>query len=374
MLLKVMAIFGCLQANATKRFIRNEFQVLREKNSMPIVYELYADVFGSHIGKHSERLVYKQGEKTLQQAPLIHLQSVIIGSKGVSISSDAIAECCERGIPIFFLDSLGNHYASLYSAGLGGTILTRRAQLYAYDDGRGAALSLAIADAKINNQAATLKYIAKSRKETDPDCYNMLRTASIEVASQSANLAELQDMTLDNLRAYLMSFEAQAAIHYWKALRAVVPETYGWVARTGRGAVDPVNSLLNYGYGILRKQVESAIVMAGLDPYAGFIHSDRPGKPSLIFDLMEEFRSVAVDRLVIGLVNRKYSVEITEHGRLSDETRKNFAEKMAEHLNATVRYSGARFAIHTVIGRQAHRLAAHLRGETDAYLPYRAEW
>jgi CRISPR-associated protein Cas1 len=257
---------------------------------------------------------------------------------------------------------------------LGGTILTRRAQLHAYDDGRGAALSLAIADAKINNQAATLKYIAKSRKETDPDRYHTLREASIETASQSARLTALRHMHLDDLRAQLMAFEAHAAIHYWEALRTVVPETYGWSARTGRGAVDPVNSLLNYGYGILSKRVERAIVMAGLDPYAGFIHSDRPGKPSLIFDLMEEFRSVAVDRLVIGLVNRRYTVEMTEQGRLQEDVRKNFAEKMTEHLKATVRYEGARFPIDTVIGRQARRLAAHLRGETETYLPYRAEW
>lgn len=341
---------------------------------MAIVYELYADVFGSHIGKHSERLVYKQGDKTLQQAPLMHLQWVVVASKGVSISADAIAECCERGIPIFFLDALGNHYASLYSAGLGGTILTRRAQLHAYDDGRGAALSLAMADAKINNQAATLKYIAKSRKETNPDLYNMLRDASIETASQAARLTALQNMHLDDLRAHLMAFEAHAAIRYWEALRTVVPETYGWSTRTGRGAVDPVNSLLNYGYGILSKRVERAIVMAGLDPFAGFIHSDRPGKPSLIFDLMEEFRSVAVDRLVVGLVNRRYSVEMTQQGRLHEDVRKNFAEKMSEHLKATVRYDGSRFPIDTVIGRQARRLAAHLRGESEAYLPYRAEW
>lgn len=341
---------------------------------MAIVYELYADVFGSHIGKHSERLIYKQAGKTLQQAPLIHLQWVVIASKGVSISADAIAECCERGIPIFFIDSLGNHYASIYSAGLGGTILTRRAQLHAYDNGRGAALSLAIADAKINNQAATLKYIAKSRKETDPERYEMLREASIETASQAMRLRALHDMNLDDLRGRLMAFEAHAAIHYWEALRGVVPETYGWVSRTGRGAVDPVNSLLNYGYGILSKRVERAIVMAGLDPYAGFIHADRPGKPSLIFDLMEEFRSVAVDRLVIGLVNRRYSVEMTERGRLPDDVRKSFAEKVSEHLKATVRYDGGRFPIDSVIGRQARRLAAHLRGETEAYLPYRAEW
>lgn len=341
---------------------------------MSIIQEIFADVFGSHIGKHSERLMLTKGQSVLYQAPLMHLERVIIASKGVSISADAIAACCEQGIPIFFLSSIGEPYASLHAAGLGGTVLTRRAQLSAYHDGRGSAIGLAIADAKINNQAATLKYVAKSRKDTHPDIYDFLRDASLETATQADKLARLKGMELDDLRARLMAFEANAALHYWSALRVVVPEMYGWTERTTRGATDPVNSLLNYGYGVLRTRVEYALHLAGLDSFAGFIHADRPGKPSLTLDMMEEFRSVAVDRLVIGLVNRRYTVEMTEQGHLQDDVKRSFAGKMKEHLQATVRYHGDRLPISIVIQKQARRLAAFLRGETEAYLPYRAEW
>jgi CRISP-associated protein Cas1 len=341
---------------------------------MSIIQEIFADVFGSHIGKHIERLVYAKGKTVLQQAPLMHLDRVIIASRGVSISADAISACCERGIPIFFLSSLGEPYASLHAPGLGGTVLTRRAQLIAYDDGRGSLIALAIADAKINNQAATLKYVAKSRKESDSDLYAYLRDASIETASQADKLSKLCGMSLDDMRSRLMAFEAHAAIQYWQALRTVVPDMYGWTERTTRGATDPVNSLLNYGYGVLRARVRGALVLAGLDPFAGFIHADRPGKPSLTLDMMEEFRSVAVDRLVIGLVNRRYTVEINEFGRLQDDVKRSFAGKLKEHLQATVRYEGDRIPIATAIQKQARRLAAYLRGETEAYLPYRAEW
>ena len=341
---------------------------------MAIVHEIFADVFGTHIGKHSERLQYTKGKTVLQQAPLMHLKQIIIASRGVSISADAIAECCKHGIPIFFLSSIGEPIASLYAPGLGGTVLTRRAQLAAYDDARGVAISLAIADAKINNQAATLKYVAKSRKDSDPERYNLLREASIESAVQADKLRGLKDMALDDLRVYLMAFEAQAALHYWGALRHVVPEMYEWTKRTTRGATDPVNSLLNYGYGVLRTRVEYALHLAGLDSFAGFIHADRPGKPSLTLDMMEEFRSVAVDRLVIGLVNRRYSVDMTEQGRLQDDVRRSFVGKMKQQLEATVRYEGDRIPIRIVIQKQARRLAAHLRGESEAYTPYRAEW
>lgn len=341
---------------------------------MAIVHEILADTFGTHIGKHSERLQYTKGKTILQQAPLMHLKQVIIASRGVSISADAIAECCERGIPIFFLSSLGNPIASLYAPGLGGTVLTRRAQLMAYEDGRGALISLAIADAKINNQAATLKYVAKSRKESDPELYQLLRDASVETAVQADKLRGLKEMALDDLRVYLMAFEAQAAIHYWGALRHVVPDMYGWTKRTTRGATDPVNSLLNYGYGVLRTRVECALHLAGLDSFAGFIHADRPGKPSLTLDMMEEFRSISVDRLVIGLVNRRYTVDINEQGRLEDDVRRSFVTKMKQQLEATVRYEGDRIPIKIVIQKQARRLAAHLRGETEMYQPYKAEW
>lgn len=341
---------------------------------MSIVQEIYADTFGTHLGRHSERLMWTKGKTVLKQAPLMHLDRVVIASKGVSISADAIAACCEHGIPIFFLSSIGEPYASLYAAGLGGTVLTRRAQLAAYDDGRGCAIGLAIADAKINNQAATLKYVAKSRKDSDPDLYAFLRDASIETASQANKLLGLRDQPLDDIRVYLMAFEAQAALQYWGALRAVVPEMYGWTGRETRGATDPVNSLLNYGYGVLRTRVEYALHLAGLDSFAGFIHADRPGKPSLTLDMMEEFRSVAVDRLVIGLVNRRYNVTMTEHGRLQDDVKRSFASKVVEQLKATVRYEGDRVEIGVVIQKQARRLAAYLRGETEAYVPYRAEW
>lgn len=341
---------------------------------MTIVYDLYADQFGAHIGKYSERLkVTRQGE-VLAQAPLLYLQSVTLASFGVSISADALAACCERGIPVYFLDGSGDPYAAVHSAGLGGTILTRRAQLEAYNDGRGVEIARGMAEAKINNQAATLKYVAKSRKESDPELHEQLRLAATEVVEHTVRLAKIEADSWEDFREQLMAAEANAAVRYWHALRDVIPEEYGWTARTTRGATDPVNSLLNYGYGILYHHVQRAIVLAGLDPYAGFIHADRPGKPSLVLDLIEEFRSVGVDRLVVGLVNRHFGVEMTEQGRLADDVRRHFAEKVLEHLKATVRYEGKRFPIDTVIQMQARRLAAYLRGESEAYAPYKAEW
>ncbi len=344
-----------------------------------IVEHLIADTFGTHIGKYSKRLKITQKGQTLAQAPLLHLQSVIVCSRGVSISADAIEACCEHGIPILFLTDYGTPYASLHAAGLTGTVLTRREQLLAFYDWRGTHIALIVAHAKIQNQEATLKYLAKNRKDTDPPTYEHLNETALSLRDGLAAVDRLYrnvgHATIDEkIRAEIMGIEGHAGRLYWDAVATVIPDDYDWTGRTGRGAIDPINSLLNYGYGILYGKVEQAIILAGLDPYAGFLHADRAGKPSLVLDLVEEFRQIAVDRLVLGLVARNYSVEQDAAGRLCDDFRKSYAEKVLAHLNSSTRYQGKRYPIRYIIQNQARVLAGFLRGTTEKYKPFHATW
>jgi CRISPR-associated protein Cas1 len=340
---------------------------------MPIVQHLIADQFGSHIGKYSERLKVTQKGETLAQAPLLHLETVTILNRGVSISADALEACCERGIPVRFLDAQGTPFAALYAAGLTGTVITRREQMRAYDDGRGVHVGLAFAMGKIQNQSTTLRYLAKTRKDT-PAGEDLL-TAATEITDNLARLDPLRNAdAIDAVRDQLMATEGNAAREYWQAVRKILPETYGWTARVGRGATDPINSLLNYGYGILYGQVEQSLVLAGLDPFAGFVHVDRPGKPSLTLDLIEEFRQEAVDRVVFGLANRRFTVEQDEKGWLSSATRQQFAGHILEHLETEVRYAGQKHPLRQVIQMQARALAGYLRRDRPAYMAYKASW
>ncbi len=342
---------------------------------MAIIQHLVADVFGSHIGKYSERLKLTKGGEVLRQAPLLHLESVLVVSKGVSISSDALEACCERGIPVQFLGSNGDPYASVYSSGLTGTVLTRREQLLAYQDERGVELAVAFATGKISNQAVTLKYMAKSRKDSAPEISEELRLCAGEVLDHLAWLDGMEKNSgLDDVRGTILAAEGNAAQKYWNAVRHVLPSHYAWPGRVTRGATDPVNSLLNYGYGILKHQIDRAIILAGLDPYAGFIHTDRPGKPSLCLDLIEEFRQVAVDRVVFGLVNRDFIVEQDKEGMLTVETRKRFAEKVLNHLEIEVPYQGQKHPLRAVTQSQAREIAAYVRGHRTEYVPYKATW
>ena len=340
---------------------------------MPVVHHLYADQFGCHIGKYSERLKVTRQKQTLALAPLIHLQSVTVANLGVSISVDAIAACCERGIPIVMMDGRGHVYASLYASGLVGTVMTRREQLLAYTDWRGFAVGTSVSAAKLNNQAATLRYWARNRREADPAGARMLQQAAAEIAALANQILALEPQPIADIREAIMGLEGAAARAYWGAAALLIHDEYGFPGRVGRGAVDPVNSLLNYGYGILYAEIERAVILAGLDPYAGFLHADRPGKPSLVLDMIEEFRQMAVDRPVLGLVARRYVVTQDERHMLADATRRDFAARIVEHLGSQVRYEGQRVALRHAIQMQARHLATFVRGEREQYVTFSAE-
>ncbi len=347
-----------------------------------IVQHLVIDQYGAFLGKHSERLVVTKGEEKIAQAPLIHLESVVIANQGVSLSAEAVRECTERGIPIFFISGTGTAYASLYSAGLTGTVATRRAQLEALNTMRGLSLVLAFGMGKLQNQSNLLKYMAKYRKETDPALYEELRLCSDEILDYLIEMEkvkqypEFQDgtVTVNDLRQELMGMEGRAAQKFWKAVKQTVSEKYGFPGRTGRGATDPINSALNYAYGILYGQVERSLVLAGLDPFAGFLHVDRPGKPSLTLDFVEEFRPVVVDRTIFGLANKNVSFDFDDNKMLTRETRRMLADKINERLESEVPFEGKRHPIRAVVQMQARHIATFLRGERMIYEPLVMGW
>lgn len=347
-----------------------------------IVQHLVVDQFGAFLGKHSERLIVTKGEEKIIQAPLLHLESVIIANQGVSLSAEAVRECTERGIPIFFISGTGTAYASLYSAGLTGTVATRRAQLEAFKETRGLQLVLAFGMGKLQNQSTLLKYMAKYRKETDPALYKELRLYSDEVLDNLIEMERVKQypeyrdgtVTVDALRMELMGMEGRAAQKYWKAVKLVLPEKYEFPGRVGRGATDPVNAALNYGYGILYGQVERSLVLAGLDPFAGFLHVDRPGKPSLTLDYIEEFRPVIVDRTVFGIANKNVAFNFDENRLLTKDTRRMLADKINERLDSDAVYEGKRHPLRAILQMQARHLATFLRGERTKYEPFQMTW
>lgn len=336
--------------------------------------ELIVEGRGTFLGKHQGRLRVTREQKTVEEVPLIHLKQVLIIDSGVSISSDVVRVCSEEGIPIHFLSSRGQPIAGLYSAGLTGTVLTRRAQLLAYENHTGVTLAKAFVAGKLDNQANLLRYMAKYRKETDPALYEEMMLIAIEMRDYLHELEQLKGETIEAIREQVLSVEGRAAQRYWATIARLIPPELEWPGRETRGAQDRFNSALNYGYGILYSQVEQALLLAGLDSYGGFLHADRPGKPSLVLDMIEEFRQAIVDRTMIGLVNKRVAIEQDDDHRLSETTRKKLAEKVLERLESSEMYEKKRQALRFILQSQARHMALFVRGEREQYEPFVAGW
>jgi len=336
--------------------------------------DLIVEGKGVFLGKHQGRLRISREGKTVSEAPLIHLQQVIIVGTGVAISSDVVQVCAEEGIPLHFLREHGRVVASIFADGLNGTVLTRRAQLGAFEDERGTELARAFVMGKLENQRNLLRYIGKYRKEAQPELFDELALVASELGDAVDEARRVPARPISEIRDLLLSVEGRAASRYWEAIRRVIPDSLGWPGRETQGATDDFNMLLNYGYGVLYAQVERCLVLAGLDPYGGFLHADRPGKVSLVMDCIEEFRQPVVDRTVIGLVNRGFAVARDEVGQLEQATRKRLAEKVLERLESAEAYEGKRQPLRFIMQCQARHLATFVRREREAYLPFIAGW
>jgi len=304
--------------------------------------------------------------------PMSRLRSVTIAGRGITVSSDLIEALVERGIGLSFLSGRGQPVAQLSAPGLSGTVQTRRSQLAAYETALGVDLAVEFIRGKLRNQKHQLQYSGKYLKASDPVRFERLLRKIKAMGALRKQLLDFQAASLDLVRDKLMGYEGTGARIYWEGVAILLEGRVEFPGRSTRGALDPVNSSLNYGYGILYSQVAAAISNAGLELYAGFLHVDRPGKPALVLDLVEEFRAPIVDRSVLAIVNQGISLETDEHG-LKSATRKLVAHRILERLSTAVPYEGKRWTLGTIIQNQARHLAVAVRGERK-YRAFASRW
>ncbi|MDQ3386396.1 MAG: CRISPR-associated endonuclease Cas1 [Actinomycetota bacterium] len=334
-----------------------------------VMGEVFIEGFGVSVGKKSERLVVKKKGEVIFERPFFEVDRVTVATEGATVSASAVHECVKNGIPIEFISYSGAPYASLVSPHLGGTVKTRRAQILAYTDGRGLFLGQAFAAGKLKSSANNLKYFAKYRKSADRSVYDYLYSRVDRIEALAKQVGEIEAGCVDEARGALLNVEGRGAAMYWEGVKKVAPEFLG---REGRGATDLVNSLLNYGYGILYNRVLSAATRAGLDPFAGFVHTDRPGKPSLVLDLIEEFRAPIVDRAIVGALGTGFKVGMDDE-RLDEKTRKLVAERVRDRLSTMVTYRGRKQTLENIMHAQARSVASFVR-DGVLYKPFVGTW
>lgn len=334
--------------------------------------QLIVSGFGLYLGKKSERLVVRKDKTVVYQFPFFRIQEVVIASRGISISSDLLEELCVRGIRLNFWGAAGKPYALISSPYLNATIQTRRDQLTAFNDKRGFEFCRAVVEGKVRNQEKVIRYFAKYLKKTDGERFDKVNGVADSLRTQWKKVREIQADAIGEKRDVLMGIEGASGRLYWQAVAEIIKGKTEFIGREHRGATDLVNAMLNYGYGILYGNVWGAILNAGLEPFAGFLHVDRSGKPSLVLDLVEEFRQPVVDRAVLSAVNLGISVQM-EGGLLDKDSRDLVASRVLDRLVATERHCGKEYQVRSIIQMQARKLASFLRGGTP-YRPFRFKW
>jgi CRISPR-associated protein Cas1 len=246
---------------------KREYQKLEAEG-----FELLITTPGVFLGKTRRGISVKERGIKKLEAPLLNLKNISILSRGVTISSNVIEYCAERGIPIDFMGFDGRPYAKIYplqsaSASLG------IAQLKAFEDGKAHALVKCFVHGKIRNQINLAKYYHKYRKNRDEDFTAIFAEKLTLMESLAKESSKINEKDIEILRGKLFSIEGRAAGCYWELVEKMLNDDIEFEGRVRRGATDLVNSLLNYGYGILYSRIWEAVLKAGLNPYIPEFHA-----------------------------------------------------------------------------------------------------
>ncbi len=289
------------------------------------------------------------------------VDSILI-TTSATITTDAIKFAVESNIDIIFLDNFGDPYGRIWHSKLGSTTYIRRRQLEISDKPEGFRLAKSWVEQKIENQIQFLKDLKKNR----PDQKDELDDYISGIEGLKAQLEELEG-TLDELRGKILGIEGMASRNYFGALSFLMSAKWRFNGRSRNPAQDGFNCLLNYGYGILYSKVEKACIIAGLDPYVGFNHTDDYNKKSLVFDLIEMYR-IYIDRTVFNLFSKKQISEsffdkIPNGMTLNKEGKVVLIQAVNETFDKDITYRGRNIKIGNTIQFDCHRIANILIGK-----------
>jgi CRISPR-associated protein Cas1 len=319
--------------------------------------QLVINTFGSYLRKQGDCFVVKNEDKQFEVS-VRKVDSIMI-TTGAYLSTDAIKAAMDHNIDILFLDEYGEPYGRVWHSKLGSTTLIRRRQLEYADDARGLALAQGWVVAKFDRQIEFLQKLAHARPEKEADI--LMYTARL--AEGREKLAALTG-TLEGQRGSIMGLEGAAGRTYFEALSFIMPERYQFEGRSRQPANDEFNCLLNYAYGVLYSMVEKACLIAGLDPYVGFVHTDNYNKKSLVFDLMEMFRYLADQTVVYLFTGRKVKQEwfdqVPGGFTLVKDGKAALIEALNETFETSVRYRNRNIKQRDIIQFECHRIANEL--------------
>ena len=320
-----------------------------------------------------------------KRIPLVKVDDVVVVGE-VTMTSSAIHMLLEKNIEIHFLGYYGQFKGRL-TPGLSKNSLLRMAQHRAHNDlcKRGE-LARRFVIGKLSNQRTMLQ--RSNRRQADPlfkqeieqigGIIRRLSTLSTEVGT-TYTLATGDTGIEGTPIETILGMEGAGSAAYFNCFGNMLSDQQQWAfaGRVKRPPTDPVNALLSYGYALLTSQVASAVQIIGFDQFIGYLHSSVYGRPALALDLMEEFRPIIVDSVVLTLLNNRmlskddFYVELGAY-RLKNEPRKTFLTRLEERLNEEVTHPIFSYKVkyRRCIELQARLLAKYLTGEINEYPPF----
>lgn len=333
---------------------------------------LFVTTDGSYLKKDGEAVEVKLKEETRIRVPLLNLDGIVCFGR-VTCSAPLMAACAKQGVTISFLSEHGRFLAAVVGFTPGNVLLRREQYRRADREDASVAIARNIVAAKIVNCRSVIQRAARERRKVEND--ETLIKASQRMGQQIGFARRCT--SLEKLRG----IEGEAANTYFGVfdrLITVNDEAFRFAGRTRRPPLDPVNSLLSFLYSIVAHDVRSACEAVGLDAAVGFLHRDRPGRPGLALDLMEEFRPLLADRLVLSLINRRQVAAsgfvTSESGAvvMNEKTRRSVLASYQKRKQDVITHSfiGEKTSIGLLPHLQARLLSRHLRDDLDAYPPF----
>ena len=334
---------------------------------------LYVMTQGAYL--HRDHLALQvQVEKQVRLAVPIHNVQAVALFGNVMVSPAAMQLCAENSTSITFLSESGRMMARV-DAPVSGNVLLRREQFRQADQPeRSLAHARCIVAGKLQNCRANL--LRSARDHSAPDDQEALRRAARDIAAGQRRLPQCQ--TTDEVRGT----EGNAARTYFGVFGKMIRQdrdSFALQGRSRRPPLDRGNALLSYLYALLLNDCIGALVAAGLDPNVGYLHTDRPGRPSLALDLMEEFRPLLADRMALTLINRRQvtpgDFTVREGGavEISETARRGIVAAWQERKQdqTTHLLLGQTVRVGLLPHLQARVLARTIRGDLGSYLPCR---
>lgn len=333
---------------------------------------LYVFTEDAYLALDGENIVVKRSEEELGRVPLHTLEAILSFSyRGASPS--LMGACAKRGILLSFYDRKGRFLAGAHGEQRGNVVLRKTQYRWSEDEHR----SLDIANSFIIGKLYNARWVLERAVR---DHGMRIDSDSVKAAALSID-ASMRRVHECNSAASLRGIEGEAASVYFGSFDELIlrnKDEFAFKARVRRPPTDAVNSMLSLFYTVLASDCAAALEGVGLDPYVGFLHVDRPGRPSLALDLMEELRAVTVDRFVLSSINNRvidpshFLQTETGEVRLTDDGRKILFNAWQEKKKEMIIHPFLKEKIYRglVPHVQALLLARYLRGDLDGYPPF----